>query len=501
MRRRSAGPVRGRYRTAGRPSRGDATPRGMGRSPRRPRTGPRPSRPAARTTPTPRLRFGGDDRRCAVRPELGCRARRGRLQPVVAMTNRRTPASRAALTLATTAAAVVASTTRSAPTNAVGSWPGRRPAARAPACARRARRRPRRRPAEVAVAKDDRRASSWSSLGGPAGRGAGQQKSRGHHRGAAAPGASVPWRPRSVVVARRSALQGPCLPAGPPELLLHLAGEDWAVHDENHTHRTDSMQPFLSALALHARVEYTSLVPTSVPSATRPAGLCVGSGHVVVYGNPAFVAQFGDRCLGMPAREVLVDLPTAAFELLDAVFERGQPFARWISRGGRDVADDRDAPARARQRRGLWRCLPPAGPSGRAGQRRRTRRPVGAHAGTPRQPAPTAERAGGSARPATPSPTGHAADPRESRRRAAWSSSPRWRRRRSRPSGRRRRSGGVAVGALAERAVQPVPRSWRRSVRTVPSTSGPWLPWPPGASMPPRAPARGRGSSPPRRRP
>ena len=77
-------------------------------------------------------------------------------------------------------------------------------------------------------------------------------------------------------------------------------------------------------------------MPTSVPSAIRPAGLCVGSGHVVVYGNPAFVAQFGDRCLGMPAREVLVDLPTAAFELLDAVFERGQPFARWITRGGQE---------------------------------------------------------------------------------------------------------------------------------------------------------------------
>ncbi len=75
-------------------------------------------------------------------------------------------------------------------------------------------------------------------------------------------------------------------------------------------------------------------MPTTVPSATRPAGLCVGSGHVVVYGNPAFVAQFGDRCLGMPAREVLMDLPSAAFELLDAVFERGQPFARWITRGG-----------------------------------------------------------------------------------------------------------------------------------------------------------------------
>ena len=77
-------------------------------------------------------------------------------------------------------------------------------------------------------------------------------------------------------------------------------------------------------------------MPTTVPSVTRPAGLCVGSGHLVVYGNPAFVAQFGDRCLGMPAREVLVDVPSAAFELLDAVFERGQPLARWITRRGQD---------------------------------------------------------------------------------------------------------------------------------------------------------------------
>ena len=27
-----------------------------------------------------------------------------------------------------------------------------------------------------------------------------------------------------------------------------------------------------------------------------------------MYGNPAFIAQFGDRCLGMPAREALIDL-------------------------------------------------------------------------------------------------------------------------------------------------------------------------------------------------
>ena len=58
----------------------------------------------------------------------------------------------------------------------------------------------------------------------------GHMKSRGHRRGAAAPGASVPWRPRFVVSDAPSEPQGPCLPAGPPELLLRLFREEAAVH-------------------------------------------------------------------------------------------------------------------------------------------------------------------------------------------------------------------------------------------------------------------------------
>ena len=69
---------------------------------------------------------------------------------------------------------------------------------------------------------------------------------------------------------------------------------------------------------------------------TRPAGICAGPGHVLIYGNPAFHAQFGARCIGMPAREVMVDLPETAFALFDAVLERGTPLARWIERDGRD---------------------------------------------------------------------------------------------------------------------------------------------------------------------
>jgi hypothetical protein len=66
----------------------------------------------------------------------------------------------------------------------------------------------------------------------------------------------------------------------------------------------------------------------------RPAGMCLGSGHLVVYGNPDFVAEFGRHCVGMPAREVLVGLPGEAFGLLDAVLGEGRALARWITIDG-----------------------------------------------------------------------------------------------------------------------------------------------------------------------
>jgi hypothetical protein len=64
-----------------------------------------------------------------------------------------------------------------------------------------------------------------------------------------------------------------------------------------------------------------------------PAGMCKGRGHVVVYGNPAMVSRFG-VCTGMPAREAMPDLPREAFDLLDAVFVRAKPLARWIRLDG-----------------------------------------------------------------------------------------------------------------------------------------------------------------------
>ena len=76
-----------------------------------------------------------------------------------------------------------------------------------------------------------------------------------------------------------------------------------------------------------------AMIPSMDPSDRRPAGLCAGTGHVVLYGNPAFVARFGARCIGMPAREVMVDLPDAAFRTLDAVLAEGRPLARWVQLG------------------------------------------------------------------------------------------------------------------------------------------------------------------------
>jgi hypothetical protein len=48
---------------------------------------------------------------------------------------------------------------------------------------------------------------------------------------------------------------------------------------------------------------------------------------VIVHGNPAFVARYGGAVLGQPAREAMVDLPRAAFELMDMVFREGRPLA------------------------------------------------------------------------------------------------------------------------------------------------------------------------------
>jgi hypothetical protein len=72
----------------------------------------------------------------------------------------------------------------------------------------------------------------------------------------------------------------------------------------------------------------------SVGTAARrpyPAAFHVGPGHLIVHGNAPFIDAFGQGCVGQPAREALLDLPPAAFELMDLVYRTGKPLACTIA--------------------------------------------------------------------------------------------------------------------------------------------------------------------------
>lgn len=58
-----------------------------------------------------------------------------------------------------------------------------------------------------------------------------------------------------------------------------------------------------------------------------PAAFHLGAGHLIVHGNARFIEAFGSGALGQPAREALLDLPPAAFELMDLVYRTGKPLA------------------------------------------------------------------------------------------------------------------------------------------------------------------------------
>ncbi len=58
-------------------------------------------------------------------------------------------------------------------------------------------------------------------------------------------------------------------------------------------------------------------------SVQQPVALLYGPGHRIVHGNAPFVAAFGRETIGLPAAEALLDLPPAAFAVLDLVFDQG----------------------------------------------------------------------------------------------------------------------------------------------------------------------------------
>jgi hypothetical protein len=70
--------------------------------------------------------------------------------------------------------------------------------------------------------------------------------------------------------------------------------------------------------------------------AAHPAAMCFGAGHLVVYGNAAFVAAFGASSVGLPAREFMLDLSRDAFAVMDAVLASGRPAARWVRLDGEE---------------------------------------------------------------------------------------------------------------------------------------------------------------------
>ena len=62
-----------------------------------------------------------------------------------------------------------------------------------------------------------------------------------------------------------------------------------------------------------------------------PAAFHYGPAHMIMHGNPAFLALYGRSSLGMPAREAMTELPRAAFELMDRVLREGRPLARRLA--------------------------------------------------------------------------------------------------------------------------------------------------------------------------
>ena len=95
-------------------------------------------------------------------------------------------------------------------------------------------------------------------------------KSRGHHRGAAAPGVSVPWRPRFVVSDAPSRAPGPVPPGRAARASSSTPRRRCGGACENHTHIPDFMQPFPAGLAGPLARWYTSPVPP--PSSSRTPG-------------------------------------------------------------------------------------------------------------------------------------------------------------------------------------------------------------------------------------
>ena len=107
------------------------------------------------------------------------------------------------------------------------------------------------------------------------------QKSRGHRRGAAAPGVSVPWRPRFVVSDAPSRAPGPVPPGRAARASSSTLRRRCGGSCANHTHNPNFMQPFPAGLAGPLARWYTSPVPRTliVPDAGTPGQPAASAGR------------------------------------------------------------------------------------------------------------------------------------------------------------------------------------------------------------------------------
>jgi hypothetical protein len=114
------------------------------------------------------------------------------------------------------------------------------------------------------------------------------------------------------------------------------------------------------------------------PAPPWPAAFFLGPAHRIVHGNAAFLAAFGASCVGQPAREALVELPPAAFELMDRVLGGGHPLACRLSLEGGEarlvVAPRRDP--ETGQTYGVAAHLRPAEEAGGSPERHTRPRPA-----------------------------------------------------------------------------------------------------------------------------
>lgn len=81
-------------------------------------------------------------------------------------------------------------------------------------------------------------------------------------------------------------------------------------------------------------------------TAQQPVALLYGRGSRIVHANPAFIAEFGAGCVGLPASEALPEWPRRVFDVIGRVLDAGRPLATYVEiRGARrrlTVAPRRD---------------------------------------------------------------------------------------------------------------------------------------------------------------